>query len=222
MASNLGCHTHWRAFIGWKAGTEPSSRDFSKQLLILETPHAGKERDLKLNLRRLQQMKHIRSLISFNLTPKEIARFYSQIDLDNKRNDECWLWKGKPMPGKNHGYGRFAVIRNRKTTALLAHRVAFFLYWGVDPEEYLVCHECDTPLCCNPNCLFIGTQFDNMRDSIRKRRRGNRTKLTEKEVLEIRSLHNIDAMPSGLLAKKYGIQQSHVCSILSRRIWRNI
>lgn len=63
-------------------------------------------------------MKHIRSLISFNLTPKEIARFYSQIDLDNKRN--------------------------------------------------------------------------------------------------------IDAMPSGLLAKKYGIQQSHVCSILSRRIWRNI
>ena len=51
-----------------------------------------------------------------------------------------------------------------------AHRMAYRLYVG-EPGDLFVCHHCDTPLCVNPDHLFLGTATDNIRDAMRKGRR---------------------------------------------------
>jgi HNH endonuclease len=104
-----------------------------------------------------------------DLTPAEIRRFYSKIQLGG-----CGLhWAG---PFNNKGYGRFEFYRNGKRRRVLAHRLACKLFTGEDPGGAVVRHECDTPRCCTPDCLLAGTQADNMRDAA-ERGRANYTGL---------------------------------------------
>lgn len=74
----------------------------------------------------------------------------------------CWLWTGAET---GTGYGAFWAHGERR-----AHRVSYRLYKGPIPNGMVVCHRCDTPLCVNPEHLFLGTQRDNMLDASRKGR----------------------------------------------------
>lgn len=77
----------------------------------------------------------------------------------------CIEWQGY----KNElGYGR----RRFNGTKQLVHRMVFELtHEGMPiPFGLLVCHRCDNPSCVNPAHLFLGTQKDNIRDSINKGR----------------------------------------------------
>ncbi len=72
----------------------------------------------------------------------------------------CVLW-GKTF--FENGYGRYKDKR--------AHRVSWELTNGVIPNNLLVLHRCDVRNCINPNHLFLGTQYDNMQDMIKKGRK---------------------------------------------------
>jgi len=76
----------------------------------------------------------------------------------------CWIWMGAV---RDDGYG--AVSGDYPTRT--AHRLAKMLAGADVPARMHVCHRCDTPLCVNPNHLFVGTAFDNMADMTRKGRR---------------------------------------------------
>lgn len=56
------------------------------------------------------------------------------------------------------------------------------------PDGMVVCHSCDSPRCINPAHLWIGTQGDNVRDSIHKGRYNTfgRQKLNAADVRQIR------------------------------------
>ena len=62
------------------------------------------------------------------------------------------------------------VARGGTRIRLLAHRVSFKLATGKDPGQLVIRHLCDTPPCCTPDCFLPGTQADNVRDAIIRRR----------------------------------------------------
>lgn len=78
-------------------------------------------------------------------------------------NTGCHLWL---FAADRKGYGvvRFDGKPRR------AHRVAFLLSGGSIPKGRGVLHRCDTPLCVNPDHLFVGTALENTRDMIVKGR----------------------------------------------------
>ena len=81
--------------------------------------------------------------------------------------DECWLFHGKAT---SKGYGLLTWREGGKSRAVLCHRWAYAHFVGPIPEGGLVLHSCDTPLCCNPSHLRVGSLSDNMRDMVERKR----------------------------------------------------
>ena len=85
------------------------------------------------------------------------THFWIRVDIGE--HDACWLWTGKTYDG----YGRCTEGR--------AHRFAWEIYYDREiPCGMQILHECDTPLCCNPRHLKLGTHAVNMADKARRGR----------------------------------------------------
>lgn len=76
----------------------------------------------------------------------------------------CWLWNRSHA---SSGYGDFRM--NGKH--YLAHRASYEAFIGPIPVGMWVLHKCDVRSCVNPEHLFLGTNQDNIADSVRKGRR---------------------------------------------------
>jgi hypothetical protein len=87
------------------------------------------------------------------------SRFWARI----QKTDGCWLWTGATLP---NGYGHM----NIRSKHWFPHRYAWTLTNGPIPDGLWVLHRCDTPLCCRPDHLFLGTSYDNVQDMIAKGR----------------------------------------------------
>lgn len=107
-------------------------------------------------------------------------------------------------------------------------KMARYLYTqkcGKIPEGKCIRHTCDNEWCINTNHLLIGTQADNMQDKVDRNRqlKGENipsSKLTSKQVLEIRSLKGVLFQRD--IAKKFNITRGNVGHIFNNRSWKHL
>jgi hypothetical protein len=81
-------------------------------------------------------------------------------------------------------------------------------------------------LCVEPGHLFLGTHADNVADKVRKSRqargeKNNRAKLTAVAVQALRGEYARGARQVDL-AKRYGLHQTAVSLIVTRKTWKHI
>ena len=145
----------------------------------------------------------------YHLTTHTIERFWMNVAVSEP--DACWLWTGYRTRG---GYGAFFVSSAKAERTVTAHRLAYFIAHGEIPDDMCVCHRCDTPLCVNPNHLFLGTQGDNMRDAASKGRMA--TKFTAEQVADIRHRSALGE-PQATFIEEYGISRKMVYCIVHNR-----
>ncbi len=144
--------------------------------------------------------------------------FWDRVVITSPNN--CWNWTGCIL---NDGYGQVRMNMKKYRT----HRLAYQLTYGSIPDELLVLHTCDNPKCCNPNHLWVGTVQDNSDDMKNKNRQVKgedmfSSKLTSKDVIEIRRLYATGTVSQRDLGRMYGVYHSTIGRILHGVIWRHI
>jgi len=155
------------------------------------------------------------------LTQRDITRFTAGVT----QTEGCWLWN-RSLDGK--GYGQLMIDGKIRR----AHRVAYYLAHGDIPEGMVILHTCDTPRCCNPAHLKLGTQIENLVDMRQKGRHAHGETngsaiLTAALVAQIRS----EYVPGSrwhpgasheYLAGKYGVDRKTISDLLARKTWAHI
>lgn len=149
-----------------------------------------------------------------------MERFWSKVKQDE---NGCWIWIARK---DRAGYGEFRL--NGKTKK--AHRVSYELTNpNVDITKFCVLHKCDNPSCVRPDHLFHGSHNDNVQDKIKKGRAKYKahngsengfSKLTEAQVLEIRSLKGKFSQVK--IGAMFGVTQANVSMILLNKGWQHV
>ena len=148
-----------------------------------------------------------------------MARKRKEIAWDVNENG-CWICTSHAPNG--NGYPQY--FENGKIDYL--SRIMYRRKYGNISDGMCACHKCDTPMCINPEHLFLGTRADNNADKVSKNRQAceigefnSNSKLTEKQIIEIRS---IQGMTHRQIAEIYNVSKSHITNIRRNYNWKHL
>lgn len=106
------------------------------------------------------------------------------------------------------------------------HRLVYEECFGEIPDGLVVRHKCDVRGCINPEHLELGTQADNVMDTVKRNRtlRGvdsPTSKLSEETVRKIKTMlaagiRNID------ISRELNVNPSTICNIKHGGAWKHI
>ena len=102
----------------------------------------------------------------FRRTDEEVKQaFLSRVD-SSGGSFSCHPFQGTV---DRHGYGQVKV--DGKLVG--SHRFAYLTDKGLKPcdlpNEKLILHSCDNPICCNPNHLRVGSTQENVNDRVKRK-----------------------------------------------------
>ena len=157
-----------------------------------------------------------------------IDRYWEKVDSKPIDPNGCWLWTAGTSAA---GYGMLSR-GGRGNGMIYTHRMAWEFAYGSIPSNMWVLHQCDVPRCVRPDHLFLGTQFDNMRDMSAKRRQwaqlhpervrrgitNNKAKLTEDDVHHIRQ----SGESNRALARRLGVNHKTVSLVRRGLTWKHV
>jgi hypothetical protein len=148
------------------------------------------------------------------------VRFWSRVEPFNvRRGDACAHWLGHRLPA---GYG---TLKDNQGATHYAHRVSWSLINGAIPEESVVRHKCDNPSCVRPSHLELGSQSENLSDRHKSGRTRVLPKLTDDDIVAIRSCYATGRWSQGDLAEMFfgtGSGQPAIQRIVSGRTYTNV
>jgi len=148
--------------------------------------------------------------------------------IKNEKTD-CWEWKGRKDKG---GYGSISINNYPHRV----HRVSYETFvHKIIPKTLHVLHACDNPCCINPDHLFLGTNYDNMKDRNTKDRQAKgvmmpHAKLTDEKVKDIKKQFK-EFVPfdkigfsnqCGLIADKYNVSGKLIRNIYHGTAWKHV
>lgn len=154
-------------------------------------------------------------------------RFWLKVD--KSEIDGCWTWQGAMCGGRGvRLYGAFKTKAPRRS--VLAHRYAWCLSHDLDIHQFspdvVVRHKCDNGRCCNPAHLELGSQLDNIQDTILRGRvaKGegvSSSKLTEEQVVQV--LNQLKAGTThAAIADSFGVSRAAISMISAGRNWAHV
>lgn len=97
--------------------------------------------------------------------PRNLERWHKRVARYTDP-DVCWIWGGY-----ENRVGMFQVSVGDRRRPLIASRMALMVKLGRPLRDGMfACHSCDRSGCVNPDCLWEGTNTDNMIDASLKGR----------------------------------------------------
>ncbi len=155
-------------------------------------------------------------------------RFWPKVNKDGPtlrpELSPCWIWTGARL---SDGRGTFSYGGRTR----YAHVVAYILTTGHEPppETPLITHLCDGIYegCVRPDHLVPDTHRGNMRQMTERGRSTHGTrhggaKLTDDQVIAIRSRYAVGNVSQEELAADYGVAGSLICLIVTGKRWRHV
>lgn len=152
---------------------------------------------------------------------EDVARFLDKMQI----TDSCWIWIGARSSA---GYGHFYFYDK----VVLAHRFSYELFVGpIEPGKLILHREgCGNPICINPFHLYMGTDADNAQDRVRWGNhisccgeKNNSAKLSERDVLAIRSAHKSGEYISiSAMADEFGVTRASISNVIRGVTWKHL
>lgn len=133
------------------------------------------------------------------------------------KDDGCWECISHSISTSQRYPQIYRGIKTR------IHRYIYEITKGQIPIDMVVMHKCDNVLCINPDHLKLGSQVENLKDMIEKGRDAKGSKLPQSKVTEddVRKIRK-DKRTLKEISNQYGISQSSVSMIKSKRTWRHV
>jgi len=150
-----------------------------------------------------------------------MSRYDDLMEMIADPGDDCIIW---PYATLGNGYGQ---IRSDGHAGSV-HRVALASVVPPPTDAHQAAHgPCHNRACVNPNHLSWKTVTENAADKKRdgtdsRGARHHMAKLTREQVLQIRFLWENTAIPQPQIAKYYGVSQTHVSAIVTRKKWAHV
>lgn len=90
---------------------------------------------------------------------RENIEYFLRINTIIDKNTNCWLYQGS-----QNRKGHCQIQYNNKAEYI--HRLSAMLHFNYDLNdgENQINHKCENSNCWNPDHIYIGTQFQNMKD----------------------------------------------------------